>query len=123
MRTDRPILLLCLLLGLAGCDALPWGFTPVSDIVKDPAAFDRQEVRLRGRVTDVLSLALFEFRGYTLEDETGRIFVVQPETLPKMGEQIAIRGRVENLFILHAKGFGTAVVEIDRLPATAILGL
>jgi putative SOS response-associated peptidase YedK len=40
---------------------------------------------------------------------------------PKMGERIAIRGRVESLVILAGQGFGTPLREIARLPIPDIL--
>jgi hypothetical protein len=40
---------------------------------------------------------------------------------PKMGERIAIRGRVESLVILAGQGFGTTLREIARLPIPDIL--
>ena len=41
------------LLALSGCDYLPFGFTPVKEIVASPAQFEGKEVRVRGKVKDI----------------------------------------------------------------------
>ena len=38
---------------LAGCDYLPFGYTPIKDIVAAPANFDGKEVKLKGKVKEI----------------------------------------------------------------------
>ena len=103
-------------LSLSGCDYLPFGFTPIGQVVGQAASFEGREVKLRGRVVDVNKIPVLNISIYTLRDDTGEIVVVQPVVLPGIGDEVALRGRVESLLILAGQGLGTTVKEIDRLP-------
>ena len=103
-------------LSLSGCDYLPFGFTPIGQVVGQAASFEGREVKLRGRVVDVNKIPVLNISIYTLRDDSGEIVVVQPVELPGIGDEVALRGRVESLFILAGQGLGTTVKEIGRLP-------
>jgi len=107
---------LALAVSLSGCDYLPFGFTPIGQITAQASAFENREVKLRGRVADVNKIPILNVSMYTLRDASGEIVVVNPVDLPKVGEEIAMRGRVESLLILAGQGMGTTVREISRLP-------
>jgi hypothetical protein len=112
---------LFLLLTLTACDYLPVGFTDIAEVSANPAAFEGRDVKIRGKVADVTKIPLIDIATYTLEDGTGSLVVLGPPELPKMGERIAIRGRVESLVILAGQGFGTTLREVARLPIPDIL--
>jgi hypothetical protein len=100
---------------LAGCQFLPFGFTSIGEIVSNPAGFELREVKIKGRVVDANKLPLIELRIYAVKDETGTIVVTTQGELPPLGQNIAIRGQVENALILAGKGFGMTVREIEKL--------
>mgnify|MGYP001445114977 CR=1 FL=1 len=58
---------------LAGCDALPYGVTPIKDITAAPANFEGKEVKLKGKVASVTKVPLLDLKAYTLRDDTGTI--------------------------------------------------
>jgi hypothetical protein len=109
-------LLFGLVLSLAGCEYLPFGFTPIAQILQQPSDFEGRVVKLHGTVVDVNKIPFLEIQLYTLRDESGEMVIIQPKTLPRLGETLAIRGRVESLMILAGQGLGTTLHEIDRLP-------
>ncbi len=111
-----------LALSLTGCEYLPFGFTPIGQIMANAASFEGREIKLRGRVVDVNKIPLLDIQTYTLRDGTGEIVVLHPVKLPQIGEEIAIRGRVESLFILAGQGMGTTVKEVGRLPVLPDFG-
>jgi hypothetical protein len=48
------------MLVVAACDKLPFGYTKIGDIVKNPAAFDGKEIQIHGKVVEVTKLPLIE---------------------------------------------------------------
>lgn len=116
MSSLRRLLLVGLLLGLAGCDYLPFGFTPIADVLSQSAAFEGREVKLQGRVVDVNKIPFLNIEIYTLRDDSGEIIVTRPAELPRVGDTLAVRGRVESLMILGGEGLGTTFRETGRLP-------
>ena len=57
LRRGAPMALAGALL-LAGCDYLPFGYTPLKEIVAAPAQFEGREVKVKGRVRDVIKLPI-----------------------------------------------------------------
>jgi hypothetical protein len=99
---------------LAGCDYLPFGYTPVKEIAANPASFEGREVKLKGRVVDLMRLPVIG-QGYTLEQDGARLFVVTREKLPEMKAEVALRGTVRSAIIIGGKATGTQVEEAKRL--------
>ncbi|MBM3356870.1 MAG: hypothetical protein FJY54_03985 [Betaproteobacteria bacterium] len=98
-----------------GCDYSPFGYTPIGEIVAAPARFEGAEVKLKGRVTDVVKLPVIEFRAYTIRDDTGSITVVTRSELPASGAQVALRGTVKSAVIIGGESLGLRVEESQRL--------
>ena len=115
MNALRSLLLTAMLLGLAGCDYLPFGFTPIAEVLSQSAAFEGREVKLQGTVVDVNKIPFLNIETYTLRDDTGEIVVTRPAELPRVGNTLAVRGRVESLMILGGEGLGTTFRETGRL--------
>lgn len=98
---------------LAGCDYLPFGYTPVKEILAAPANFEGKEVKLKGRVADVTKL--FGLKAYTLQDDTERITVVTEGDLPAANESVALKGTVNSAAIIGGQSLGLRVEETKRL--------
>lgn len=98
----------------AACDHFGIGVTPIADIVRDPAKFQGQEVRLKGTVRDTRTIPVFETKSYVFADATGEITVTTRGELPAKGDKLVVRGRVESLAIIGGKSFGTGFHEFDR---------
>jgi len=101
---------------VAGCDYLPFGYTPVKDIVSAPAGFEGKEVKLKGRVKDITKLPFLNLKMYTLQDETGEIGITTQGDLPAANESIALKGTVRSAVIIGGQSLGLRVEETRRLP-------
>lgn len=103
-------------LAFAGCDYLPFGYTPVRDIVAAPANFEGKEVKLRGTVRDVTKLPMLNVKAYTLREDAAEITVSTEGNLPAVNERIALKGTVKSAMILGGQSMGLRVEETKRLP-------
>lgn len=100
-------------MALAGCDYLPFGYTPVGEIVESPARFEGREVKLKGRAEGATSL--MGFRAFLLRDDTGEIIVMTEAALPASGETVALKGTVRSAMIIGGSPLGLRVEETKRL--------
>jgi len=98
---------------LAGCDYLPFGYTPIKDINATPAQFEGKEVKLKGRAKGVTKL--LGLKSYTLQDETGEISVVTEGQLPAENSEVALKGTVKSAMIVGGRSVGLRVEETQRL--------
>lgn len=98
---------------LAGCDALPFGYTPIKEIVSTPAPFEGKEVRVRGTARSPVQL--LGMRSFVVADETGEIAVVTEGSLPAAGAEVAVKGIVRSAVIVGGKSLGLRVEETARL--------
>ncbi len=112
-RLFTVVLALAAGLVLAGCDYLPFGYTPVKDILAAPANFEGKEVKLKGRVKDVVKL--LGLKAFTLQDETGQITVVTGGNLPAANDTVVLKGTVKSAVIVGGQSMGLRVEETERL--------
>jgi len=118
MRFRRVVLLAltALLLGnLAGCEYLPFGYTPIGDIVANPAAYEGREVKVKGRVQDVTKVPFMETKFYTLAADGYQIPVLTDRTLPMVDSEVVVIGEVENIAIINNQSIGLHIREIKRV--------
>lgn len=117
MRRRLILIFSCwLLLLLAGCDYLPFGFTPIGEIIRSPGSFDGQTIKVRGEVTEVTKIPLLELKGYMLRDDSGEILVFTMGTLPHLNSRTAIKAQVKTMAIINEQSFGLRLIEIEKLP-------
>ncbi len=117
MQAMRKLLLLGFLAGalaMGGCDYLPFGTTPIKDIVAAPANFEGKEVKLRGTVTSVTKVPLLDIRQYTLDDGSGEIAVVASGDLPAEKTKVMVKGKVESTAIIAGQSLGLRLRESER---------
>ncbi len=112
----RFIVVIALAALLGGCDYLPFGYTPIGEIVASPGRFEGRDVKVRGEVTQITKLPLVELRSYTLRDESGEILVLTEGALPALDERRAIRAQVKTLAIIDGQSFGLRLIELEPLP-------
>jgi hypothetical protein len=104
------------LLILAGCDYLPFGFTPVKEIVSSPARFEGKEIRIKGKVKDILKVSLIDLKAYVLDDGSGGVVaVIARDSLPEVNQTVTVRGVVESMAIVGGQSIGLRIKEIRRL--------
>lgn len=101
------------ILALAGCDYLPFGYTPIREITAAPGQFEGKEVRIKGKARDPVQL--LGLRAFVLTDETGEITVTTSGSLPAAGEDAVVKGIVKSAIIVSGKSIGLRVEETTRL--------
>lgn len=107
--------ILCLLtLSLLGCDQFGVGLTPIGDIQKAGTSFEGKDVVVRGVVRQTVKIPLVDTKIYRLKDDSGDIMVWSTAATPAEGEELIVRGRVDNALILDGRGFGLALREQER---------
>lgn len=72
---------------------------------------------MRGTVVEQWKIPLIEVRFYGLRDATGDLPVMTLNTLPGVGEEVVVKGRVESMAIVAGQSYGTALKELERRPA------
>lgn len=100
---------------LAGCDYLPFGYTPVKDILTAPTSFEGKEVKLKGKVEEVTKLPIVDFQKFEVRDETGKISVTTRGSLPAVNADVALKGTVTSAAIIGGHALGLHVKETKRL--------
>ena len=101
---------------LAGCDYLPFGYTPIRDIVAAPANFEGKEVKLKGKVTNITRVPIVELKSFALRDDTAEISVTTQGNLPAVTDSVTLKGTVTRMAIIGGQALGLHVNEIKRLP-------
>jgi hypothetical protein len=107
---------LALMLFLAGCQYLPYGYTKLGEITAAPAQFEGKEVKVKGTVAQVTKIPLIELKTYRLRDDTGEVVVRTEGALPAEGETVAIRAVASNAAIIAGESLGLSLKEVERLP-------
>lgn len=105
---------LLLAVSLSGCDYLPFGYTPVKDIVAAPAGFEGKEVKVKGRVRDAIKLPILG-QAFTLQEGGAEIMVSTQGALPADGAEVALRGTVKSAAIIGGQSMGLRIEETKRL--------
>lgn len=106
--------LVLVVLAVAGCDRLPFGYTPIADIVRAPGSYEDKQVKVRGEVTDVVKLPFPDFRYYTLRDGDAEIAVYAAATVPGLGDRVSVVGTVNSPAIIAGVGIGLHMTEQRR---------
>ena len=101
-------------ISLAGCDYLPFGYTPIKEILGAPAHFEGKQVKLKGKVRDPVKLPILG-KAFVLHDEGGEITVMTEGTLPAANSEVALKGTVKSAAIIGGQSLGLRVEEIHRL--------
>lgn len=102
---------------LAACDqSAMMGLSTIGEITQGATTFEGREVKLKGTASQLLKMPFTESKGYRLKDSTGEIVVWTTGLMPGEGEEVIVRGRVENTVILAGQSYGLALKEIERQP-------
>jgi cytochrome c-type biogenesis protein CcmE len=109
------VMALLLSLGLLGCDSSPQA-VKIGEVVQKAASFEGHEVKLQGTASQAIKIPLVEAKAYRLKDATGEVLVWTSGDLPKEGEEVVVRGQVENIAVIAGQSYGLTVREIERRP-------
>ena len=85
IECHRNAALIFLLASLAACDRLPFGYTPIAELLSAPGEYEGKTVKVHGRVVDAVKLPLVELRYYTLRDGDAEVAVSAASTVPAVG--------------------------------------
>ncbi len=84
----------------------------IGDILKSPGAYEGKDVTIAGKVTATHNLVVVKY--YQVDDGSGEIAVVTDNALPKEGDKVRVRGRVNQAF---AVGSSRLVVIVEKPPS------
>ena len=112
--TVRAVGIIVAAIWLSGCDALPFGVTPIKEITAAPAGFEGREVKLKGTVASITRVPLLDLKTYTLRDDSGEITVTTQGALPAVNEALGLRGIVKSAAIIAGQSLGLRVEEGKR---------
>jgi len=97
---------------LGSCDRLR--ATPINEVNTSPANFDGKEVVLHGVVTELTRIPLIDMKSFVLKDDSGEIAILTDHDLPKSGQELSVKVKVQNLAIINGEPLGTTITEIER---------
>lgn len=102
--------ILCML--LSGCNTSQ--YTEIKSILNDPAQYKSKEVKIHGRVSNVLVLPLLGTKTYKVKDGSGEITIVTKNALPNQGEMVTVIGNATNTISINGESFGLQIDEVKR---------
>lgn len=71
----------------------------IAEILGDPRGFDGKTVVIQGVVTGGANLVVF--KGFKVRDATGEIAVVTERAVPRPGQTVRVKGRIEQALALN----------------------
>jgi len=77
--------------------------TKVADILADPRKYDGREVTVSGTVTKTTNLVFVKY--FKVDDGSGEIVVVTERPLPRQGEELRVKGKVNEKFAVGNEHF------------------
>lgn len=92
--TTHYLLIALLLVPLTACDLIT--ITPIKNILENPRQFSGKDLQIKGQVVEIFSFIVVKY--FVVQDKTGEIAVVTHKPLPKKGETIKVKGKVEEAF-------------------------
>ncbi len=95
---------------IAACAALLT--TKIGEIQKAPGQYDGRTVTISGTVSASHNLLLVKY--YQVDDGTGEIAVVTDSALPKEGDHVRVKGKVNQAFAI---GSAHLVVIVEEPPS------
>jgi len=101
MKTTMRSIALALLVFTAVMSAA-CGARTINKVLADPARYRNHDVKLSGSVVDSYSLV---GRGaYQIDDNTGKLWVVSDNGVPRKGARVTVKGTVREGFSLGSLG-------------------
>jgi hypothetical protein len=105
---------LCAVVLLAGCDYLPFGYTPIREILAAPGQFEGKEVKVKGKASGASKLPLIDIKSYRVTDDGGEVVVITQGALPKDGDAVSLTGIVKSTAIIGGQSLGLRIEETKR---------
>jgi hypothetical protein len=86
----------------------------VADLQRHPGRYQNEVVSVSGVVTTSWGVPLVPYRFYKVDDGTGELTVVSQNTrVPATGENVRVKGRVEDVAVVGGRPLGIHLREED----------
>lgn len=92
------------------------GFSTIGEITQRPTTFENREIKLKGTVSQLLKIPLFETKVYRLKDATGEVIVRTNGLMAAAGDEVIVLGYVDNPVIIGDQSPFLMVRETKHLP-------
>jgi hypothetical protein len=102
------------LLMYAGCAQLGIGFTKIGDLIAAPERYAGKEVRVQGKVTNILKIPFVATKIYSIQDDTGEINVRTQVEVPLAGSVVRIKGVLDTVAAVGGQNVGVHLRETER---------
>jgi hypothetical protein len=99
---------------LAGCDSVGVGFAKIGDIHANPSKYAAREIRIRGKVVNVLKVPFVPTKLYSVQDGSGEINVRTDRDAPLAGAEVRIKGVIDTVAVLGDRKVGLHLRETKR---------
>jgi hypothetical protein len=97
------------------CSQLGIGFTKIGDLLANPHKYSAQEVRVRGRVTNVLKLPFVATKIYSIRDDSGEINVRTDREAPLVeATEVRVKGVLDTVATIGNQNVGLHLREVER---------
>ena len=93
---------------MSGC---LFSYIRVSEINDKPQKYQDKRVSIKGKVAETFSVPFVQRGAYQVDDGTGRIWVISPDSVPFRGENVTVKGEVKTSFTIFDRSFGTVIVQ------------
>jgi len=107
MSRSASLLLGLAVVVLAACSTM--FATRIGDILNTPGSYEGKDVTVEGKVTASHNLMVVKY--YEVDDGSGKITVVTQNALPREGEKVSVKGRVNQAFAI---GSARLVVIVEQ---------
>ena len=108
---SRFMAIVVLTTAVAGC-AVALRSPSISELQRHPGRYQDHTVSVSGVVTTSWGLPLVPFRLYKVDDGTGEVTVLSQGTrMPARGEQVRVRGRVNEVAVFGGQAIGLHLQE------------
>lgn len=111
---------ICGLVGLilawtgTGCTSFNLGYDKIGDVLKNPGPYHGKQLRIKGKVTDVIKLPFIETKLYSVRDDTGEIQVRTSAVAPSIGTEVRVKGTLDAVAALGKNEIGLHLKEFER---------
>lgn len=113
-RKPLRALVVSVALQLWGCGQIGIGFTKINDLRANPQKYATQEVRIRGKVTNVLKIPFVSTKLYSVQDDSGEINIKTLREVPLVGTEVRVKGILDTVAAIGDQNVGLHLREIDR---------
>jgi len=87
--------------------------TPIKDILGNPREFDGKDVTVKGTVKESVNVLFLKY--YIVSDGTGDVAVVTEGAVPTKGQDIVVKGQVNQAFAIGDKSL---IVIVEKAPSS-----